>query len=179
MLGRGREWLWLWGSSPTLSLLPVEAESGSCRSSSHNISSVSEAGREPSEGRRSSTSRGRAGVSVGIPLLSPCITQWWWIFWTILQKLLTLVLVRYSPESVVANCSWGLCEVYSWALGHILEVLMRRVSLFAALLHLPPLPHWRDLQKPHTEASSGNSAKSTGSQSTQTWMFITLQKLQF
>ncbi len=73
MLGRGREWLWLWGSSSPLSLLPVEMESGSCRSSSHNISSVSEAGCEPSEGRRSSTSHGSAGPSVGLPLFSPCM----------------------------------------------------------------------------------------------------------
>ncbi len=73
MLGRGREWLWLWGSSSPLSLLPVEMESGSCRSSSHNISSVSEAGCEPSEGRRSSTSRGSAGPSDGLPLFSPCM----------------------------------------------------------------------------------------------------------
>lgn len=103
MLGRGREWLWLWGSSSPLSLLPVEAESGSCRSSSHNISSVSEAGREPSEGRRSLTSCGRAGMSVGIPLLSPCITQWWWIFWTILQKLL--------PKT------FGFSQILTWVCG--------------------------------------------------------------
>ncbi len=70
----------------------------------------------------------------------------------------------------MADCSWGGCEVYSVALERIWEVLMRRVSLFGALLPLL-LPHWRDLQKPHTEASSGNSEKTTGSRSIQPWMF--------
>lgn len=52
----------------SLSLLSVEAVSGPWRSSSHIVSSVSEAGREPTLGLRRSTSRGF--TLMGAPLSS-------------------------------------------------------------------------------------------------------------
>lgn len=52
---------------PSLSLLSEEAESGPWRSSSHIVSSVSEAGRELTPGLRRSTSRGFALPKVPLP----------------------------------------------------------------------------------------------------------------
>lgn len=69
-LAGGREWLWAWRPSSSLSLLPEEAESGSCRSSSHNMSSVSDAACEPTAEMRCSTSRGFTPVTMVTVLLS-------------------------------------------------------------------------------------------------------------
>lgn len=67
LLDCGSTILGLYLPFPSLSLLPVEAESGPCRSSSHIVSSVSEAGREPTPGLRRSTSRGLTLLEAALP----------------------------------------------------------------------------------------------------------------
>lgn len=75
-VGGGRVWLWQWSSSSPLSVLGEEAESGPCRSSSHSISSESEAGRESSEGRSWSTRAGFATVTAVKASSASC--SWWY-----------------------------------------------------------------------------------------------------